>query len=89
MIAQESPPVLRRCSSPWYHVLRDRRLTDLDTEFEQLAVDPRCTPEQVGAAHPAESDHESPDPLTAARISNAIAKTDGSPDGAIERPCPV
>jgi len=26
-------------------------LTDLDAELEQLAMDPRRTPERVGAAH--------------------------------------
>src|SRR5208337_4420891 len=51
VITQESPPVLRRCSPPSHHVLRDGRLADLDAELEQFAVDPECAPERVGAAH--------------------------------------
>ena len=51
LISQEGPPVLRRCSPPSHDVLRDGRLADLDAELEKLAVDPRRTPEGVGAAH--------------------------------------
>jgi hypothetical protein len=29
----------------------DRGLADLDAELEELAVNPRCAPERVGAAH--------------------------------------
>jgi len=50
-IAQESPPVLRRCSPPSHHVLGDGRLADLNAELEQLTVDPGCTPERIAAAH--------------------------------------
>ena len=32
-------------------VLGNRRLTDLDTELEQLAMEARRTPERVGIAH--------------------------------------
>jgi hypothetical protein len=51
VIPQEAAPVLRRCSPPSQHVLRDGRLADLDAELEQLTVDPGRTPERVGAAH--------------------------------------
>ena len=51
MIAQKAPPGRRRCPPPSHHVLGDGRLADLNAELQQLAVDPRRTPEWVGAAH--------------------------------------
>ena len=52
VIAEESPPVLRRwCSSSSHRVLGHRSLADLDAELEQLTVDPGRAPERVGAAH--------------------------------------
>ncbi len=51
VIAQEGPPVLRRCSVSSHHLLRDCSLAHLHAELEQLAVDPGRTPERVGAAH--------------------------------------
>src|SRR5258707_5186000 len=51
LIAQESPPALRRCSPSSHHVLRDCRLADLNAELEQLTMDPGRTPERVDAPH--------------------------------------
>src|ERR1035437_2731364 len=52
VIAEESPPVLRRwCSSSSHRVLGGRSLADLDAELEQLTVYPGRTPERVGTAH--------------------------------------
>ena len=51
LVAQKAPPSRRGPASSSRHVLGDRRLADLDAELEQLAVDPRRTPEWVGAAH--------------------------------------
>src|SRR6266849_4062451 len=51
LIAQEATPGRGRRSSPSHHVLRNGGLADLDAELEQLAVDPRRTPERVGSAH--------------------------------------
>jgi len=49
MITQEGRlPALRRRSPPPRHILRDARLPDIDTELEELAMDPRSTPEWVG-----------------------------------------
>ena len=34
------------------HILRDARLSDLETELEQLAMDARRTPQRIFRAHP-------------------------------------
>ena len=36
------------------HILGDRGLTHIDAKLEELAVDPRCTPERVRQAHAAD-----------------------------------
>ena len=51
VIPQEGAPGRGRRTSSSPHVFDDRSLTDLDAELEQLAMDPRCTPEWIGAAH--------------------------------------
>jgi hypothetical protein len=51
LIAQEAAPSWGRRTSSSHHVLRDGGLADFDAELEQLAVDPGCTPQRVGAAH--------------------------------------
>ena len=48
MIAEESFPGLRRPSPPPRHILGNGRLSDFDTELQQLAMDARCAPEPVG-----------------------------------------
>src|SRR5207249_3501239 len=40
MIAKETLPALKWPAQPRHHVDRDRRLRDIDAQFEQLAVDP-------------------------------------------------
>src|SRR5213076_746947 len=50
VIAQESPPARRaRAVTPW-HVLGDSRLSDVDTKFQQLAMNAWRTPQRVVAA---------------------------------------
>src|SRR5262249_39798922 len=44
-------PGLRRRPGTAYHVLRDRGLGYVETEFQQLTVDSRCAPEWVGPTH--------------------------------------
>ena len=44
MIAEESLPSLRRPSPPPRHVLGDSRLSDLELELQQFAVDARRAP---------------------------------------------
>jgi hypothetical protein len=44
MIAQEGLPALRRRSPLPRHVFRHARLPDIDTELEELSVDPWRTP---------------------------------------------
>src|SRR5712691_2989203 len=51
MIAQKGRPALGGRSPPPRHVLGYTRLSDIDAELEQFAVDPRCTPQWVGKAH--------------------------------------
>jgi hypothetical protein len=43
MVPQEGAPGRRRRLGTVDHVLRNGRLTDLDAQLEQLAVDPRRT----------------------------------------------
>ena len=51
MIAEEFLLALgRRACSPG-HVLGDAGLADLDAELEQLAMDPRRSPQRIGNAH--------------------------------------
>ncbi len=51
VIPQKCAPRLRRRSPRPEHVLRNRRLRDRQAQLQQLAMDPRRTPERVGAAH--------------------------------------
>jgi hypothetical protein len=51
VVLEEGPPTLRRWFSSAHQVLADTRLTDLDAKFEQLAMNPRSSPQRVFAAH--------------------------------------
>ena len=51
VIAQKAAPGWGRRTSPSDHILGDRSLADIDAQLEQLAMDPRCTPERIGVAH--------------------------------------
>jgi hypothetical protein len=64
-------------------------LADVDAELQQFAVNPGRTPERGSRCSFAESDHEARDPLMAALISNASAKTGESLDDAIGRRWPA
>ena len=51
MVAQKGvPPPARRLSTS-RHVLRYRRLRDLDAKLEQLAMNARRAPQRIGKAH--------------------------------------
>jgi hypothetical protein len=52
MVLEKRLPRLRRWTAALDHVLGDSRLANLYTELEQLAVNPRCTPERICPAHP-------------------------------------
>ena len=54
MVAQKRSPALRRGPPPPRHVLGHTRLPDIDAEFEQLAMDPRSSPQRIGKAHVAD-----------------------------------
>src|SRR5687767_387020 len=51
MIMEERTPTLRRWFSRSHHILGDGWLGDLDAEFQQLTVNPRCPPAWVVATH--------------------------------------
>src|SRR5256712_14049786 len=51
VVLQECSPRLRRRPPRPDHVLRHRRLRDRQAELQQLAVDPRRTPQRIRAAH--------------------------------------
>ena len=51
VILKEGPPGLRRWLRLAYDVLAHAGLTDVDAEFEQLAVDARRTPKRIVTAH--------------------------------------
>src|SRR6516162_494228 len=51
MVAQEGAPALRGRVTSLRHVLGDRRLSDLEAELEQLAMNMRRTPEPVFDTH--------------------------------------
>src|SRR5262245_17264674 len=53
VVAEECLPTLRRWPT-LHHVFRDRRLSDLKAEHQQLAMDPRCSPLWVFLAHPSD-----------------------------------
>src|SRR5437667_9454611 len=52
VITQEGAPALGRRSTSLDHVLRDARLSDLEAELEQLAMDARRSPQRIVNAHP-------------------------------------
>jgi hypothetical protein len=49
VVTQERAPSLGRRAASLDHVLRDARLSDLETELEQLTVDARRPPQRVFA----------------------------------------
>src|SRR6476660_7858044 len=53
LVAEKSLPPLRWRTSPSQHVFRNRRLSDIKAELEQLAVNPRRSPKRIFLAHTA------------------------------------
>src|SRR5205823_13755232 len=51
VVTQEGPPSLGRGAASLDHVLRDARLSDLETGLEQLAMDAWCSPQRIFRAH--------------------------------------
>ena len=51
MIVEERSPGLRRRLTVADHILRDRRLGDVDAQHLQLAVNSRSTPANVFSGH--------------------------------------
>src|ERR1019366_8403037 len=54
VILQECAPSLRRRLATVHHVFAYAGFSDIDTEFEQLAVNAGCTPTRILAAHSAD-----------------------------------
>src|SRR5260370_13258735 len=52
VVSQEGAPSLGRRSTSLDHVLRHARLSDLEAELEQLAMNARRTPQRIFHAHP-------------------------------------
>src|SRR6266404_8128688 len=52
VVTQKGAPSLGRRSTSLDHVFRDARLSDLETELEQLAMDARRSPQRIFRAHP-------------------------------------
>ncbi len=55
LLLTKQPPSLRRRSTSLDHVLRDARLSDLETELEQLAMDARRKDGVLGTHNTAEA----------------------------------
>src|SRR3984893_14399465 len=51
VIAEERPPALGRRGSSLDHIFGNARLSDINTELEQLSVDPWRSPQWIGNAH--------------------------------------
>src|SRR5260221_3225648 len=51
MIMKERLPTLRRWFSSFDYIFGHARLPDIDSELEQLSVDPRRSPQRIGDAH--------------------------------------
>jgi hypothetical protein len=54
MVTQEGAPSLGGRVTSLDHVLGDARLSDLEAELEQLAMDARGTPQRIVNAHPSD-----------------------------------
>src|ERR1700686_5619991 len=51
MVTKERPPSLRGRSPPPHHIFGHAGLADIDAKLEKLTMDPRCSPQRIGAAH--------------------------------------
>jgi hypothetical protein len=51
MIREERPPCLGWRAVTARHVLRDRRLADVDAQLHELTVDSRRAPQRIGCRH--------------------------------------
>ena|SRR5215469_9091872 len=58
MIFEECAPLLRRRFVAAQHVFADAALSDVDAEFEQFSMDPRCTPKGILPAHPVDENSD-------------------------------
>src|SRR5260370_38931264 len=51
MGTKERPPSLRGTDPPPHHIFGHAGLADIDAKLQKLAMDPRCSPQRIGAAH--------------------------------------
>src|SRR5262249_2329898 len=81
MVAQEGSPSLAGRAPPFDHVLGDTRLSDLEPELEQFAVNAWRAPKRIFDAHPPDQypqlrvDLRSPSP--SARLPTPVAAKAG------------
>jgi hypothetical protein len=50
-VMKERPPSLRGRNPPPHHIFGHAGLADIDAKLKKLAMDPRCSPQRIGAAH--------------------------------------
>jgi len=83
VIPQERAPGLGGRRAAVAQVFRDRRLTDVDPQFQQFAMDPRSTPTRVRLRHRA-NQHGRPLARSAAQYAADFSNSTraGSPVGA-------
>jgi hypothetical protein len=51
MVTKERPPSPRGRNPSSHHVFGHAVLADIDARLEKLTMDPRCSPQRIGAAH--------------------------------------
>src|SRR6266852_3920881 len=51
MVTKERPPSLRGRNPPPHYIFGHAGLADIDAKLEKLAMDPRCSPQRIGATH--------------------------------------
>ena len=51
LVLRQQINVLRRANPPPHQIFGHAGLADIDAKLEKLAMDPRCSPQRIGAAH--------------------------------------
>src|SRR5437870_4495559 len=83
VVTQEGAPSLGWRSTSLDHVLRDARLSDLEAELEQLAMNARRAPQRIFHAHP-------PDQCAQIRIDHwSVSERTGFPAPVPAKPGPM
>ena len=83
IVAEECLPGLRRRLLTSHHILGDSRLSDLEVELQQFAMDPRCSPQGIFFAHSSDEIAQFPVDLGPACTVSGLPAPVGS------EPCPM